>query len=284
MVTINRIAKISILGSLLMGASALHSTTPITNVNKTPNQTEIVSKKSAEALRVLSLQGVQQASVPTEHNQKLDKALRKYIESDDDKQYIDNIINNTYKENGTFFGSVIMQHEINFQHLYAFLSGNTDILIKNNINTELGKTIKGFGDAFYKTVKPKEDQVANWVLNDYTPILIQNLQSNNRPTANDISAKLDDFAHFKAGFTKEELNEYYNYCYYFKNNKIKNNKDTQSMSDLIAYKTYMIDKILFKKELSGVGVFKAVGRFEKDGKTIRDYYDMWMKSIEPKAE
>ena len=283
MVKINKIAKAGVIGTLLMGAAAVKATNPITNVNKSPNQTEIVSKEGAEALKAASLQSVQQAPVPSVHNQKLDNALRKYIESNDDKQYIDNIINNTYKENGTFFGSVIMQHEINFQHLYAFLSGNTNILIKNNINTELGKTIKNFGDSFYKTVRPEEDRMSNWVLNEYTPTLIKYLQFNHKPTAEEVCSGLDDFVLKKSGLSHDEIAEYSTQNYGFNRDCIKNKKDTQSMSDLIAFKIYMIDKLIFKKKLSEIGVFKAAGRFEKDGKTIRDYYDLWIKSIEPKA-
>ena len=108
MVAINKITKAGILGGLLMGAVTLNATNPITTLNKTPNQTEVVSKEGAAALRAASLQGVQQTAVPTLHNPKLDKALRKYIESADDKEYIDGIINNTYKDNGTYLGSALM--------------------------------------------------------------------------------------------------------------------------------------------------------------------------------
>ncbi len=283
MVAINKIARAGILGGLLMGAVTLNATNPITTLNKTPNQTEVVSKEGAAALRAASLQGVQQTTVSTVHNQKLDKALRKYIESNDDREYIDGIINNIYKDNGTYLASALMQHEINLQHLCSFMSGNTDILIKNNINPELGRTIKGFGSAFYKTVTPREEKVVNWLMNSYSPSLSSDLQFNHKPTAEEVATRLDNIAKTKAGFTRDELIEYYALNDEFIYKKLKKRNDTQAMSDLIAYKMFLIDKIVFEKELDRLGVFKAVGRFEKGDYTIFHYYDKWINSIEPKA-
>lgn len=244
------IAKVSILCGLLMGAVTLNA------------QTE---------------------AVPTVHNQKLDKALRKYIESSEDREYIDGIINNIYKDNGTYLASALMQHEINLQHLCSFMSGNTDILIKNNINPELGRTIKGFGTAFYKTVTPREEKVVNWLMNSYNVQLIKDLQFDHKPTAAEVCIRLDNIANTKAGFTRDEILEYTVYNNHFIKGKLKMKKDTQSMSDLIAYKMFLIDKIVFEKELDGIGVFKAVGRFEKGHYTIFHYYDKWIKSVEPTA-
>ena len=285
MVSINKIARTGVLGALLMGSVALKATNPITNVNKTPNQnqTEIVSKEGAEALKAASLQGVQQTAVPTVHNQKLDKALRKYIESNDDKEYIDGIINNIYKDNGTYLGSALMQHEINLQQLCSFMSGNHDILIKNSINQDLGRTIKEFGPAFYKTVTPREEKVVNWLMNSYTPQLLKDLEFNHKPTAEEVCIRLDNIAKTKAGFTRDELIEYYALNDEFIYKKLKKKNDTQAMSDLIAYKMFLIDKIVFEKELDRIGVFKAVGRFEKGDYTIFHYYDKWIKSVEPTA-
>ena len=283
MTTINKIVRAGVLGGLLMGAVTLNASNPITNTSKVQNQTEIVSKEGAAALRAASLQGVQQTTVPSVHNQKLDKALRKYIESADDKEYIDGIINNTYKDNGTYLGSALMQHEINLQQLCAFMSGNHDVLIKNSINQNLGKTIKEFGPAFYKTVTPREEKVVNWLMNSYTVQLMKDLEFNHKPTAEEVCIRLDNIAKSKAGLTRDEIIDYTALNNRFIKNKIKMNKDTQSMSDLIAYKMYLIDKIVFEKELDRIGIFKAVGRFENGDYTIFHYYEKWINSVEPTA-
>ena len=257
------IAKVGMLCSLLMGTVTLYATTPITKI-------KAIEQKPTEA-------------VPTVHNPKLDKALRKYIETAEDREYIEGIINNTYIDNGTYIASALMQHEINLQHLCSFMSGNTDILIKNNINPELGKTIKGFGAAFYKSVTPREEMVVNWLINDYSPSVVKNLQFDHKPTAAEVCIRLDNIAKSKAGFTRDELIEYYALNNEFIYKKLKKRNDTQAMSDLIAYKMYLIDKIMFEKELDGIGVFTMVGRFESNKKTIYNYYQEWIKSVEPTA-
>ena len=67
-------------------------------------------------------------------------------------------------------------------------------------------------------------------------------------------------------------------------NNIKTKNDTQSMADLIAHKMFLIDEMLFEKELDGLGIFTSVGRFEGNGKTLHQYYKEWINSIEPKAD
>lgn len=235
------------------------------------------------SLFLTSVQAYAQTSVPTVHNLKLDKALRKYIESNDDKEYIEGIINNVYKDNGTYMGSALMQHEIDLQHLCSFMSGNTDILIKNDINPELGKTIKGFGSAFYKTVTPREEKVIKWLMEGYSPSVINNLKFDHIPTAAEVCKRLDNIANTKAGFTRDEILEYTVFNNEFINRKLNRRNDTQAMSDLIAYKIYLIDKIMFEKEVKGVGILSAVGRYENSKHTIFYYYDKWIKSVEPTA-
>lgn len=235
------------------------------------------------SLFLTSVQAYAQAPAPTVHNLKLDRALRKYIESNDDKEYIEGIINNVYKDNGTYMGSALMQHEIDLQHLCSFMSGNTDILIKNDINPELGKTIKGFGSAFYKTVTPREEKVINWLMNSYNKELMKDLEFDHKPTAAEVCIRLDNIANTKAGFTMDERLEYTVFNNEFIYKKLKKRNDTQAMSDLIAYKMFLIDKMMFEKELDGINVFDAIGRFENSHHNILYYYRQWINSVEPTA-
>lgn len=61
-----------------------------------PNRTELVSKAGAEALKSNAIQVTTQSEVPTVHNQKLDATIRKFITNDDDKKYINDLVNNLY--------------------------------------------------------------------------------------------------------------------------------------------------------------------------------------------
>ena len=46
---------------------------------------------------------------------------------------------------------------------------------------------------------------------------------------------------------------------------------------------YALDKLAFEKSLKGAGVFSAPDRFDQGKKAIINYYQMWMKSVEPKG-
>lgn len=267
---------------MLAGAGALYASNPVKNDSQ-PNQTEVVSKEGAEALKAQSVTGlasVNQTSVPTIHNPKLDRNLRKFIESEDDKQYVDNIINNVYKNNGTYLASALMQHEINHQNFYAFLTGNTGVLIKNNINPSLGREIKGFGSKFYVSVADNKNNIINWIDDTYNKLLNNSLRFDHKPTAAEVSTRLDDFVKTKAGFTRDEILDYYGYNDGFITDEIKKKNDTQSMSDLIAYKIFLIDKMIYTKKLRSEGAFKY-GCFENGDKNIKNYYMEWMESLKP---
>ena len=281
MSAINKIMKTSVLGALLMGSVALKATNPITNVNKTPNQnqTEIVSKEGAAALRTASLQVVQQASAPTTHNQKLDNTLKKFIENNEDKVAIDYLTNKMYDIHGTFLGSALMQHEIDRRAIYHFITGNTKLFKNNRINPELAKTIEGFGDKFYKTITPKQENVLDWVFKEYTPTLTGNLTNGQKPSAKQVIDKLDDFATKKTGFDFDEVSEYFVYSDGYRDKVLKNRTDNQAMADLAAYKMYLIDKLIFEKKLKGADVLYGTGSFPN----LVNYYRNWMESVNPRT-
>ena len=281
MVSINKIARTGVLGALLMGSVALKATNPITNVNKTPNQnqTEIVSKEGAEALRAASLQGIQQSSVPTVHNSKLDNMLKKFIETDDDRKAINDLTGKIYNIQGTFLGSALMQHEIDRRALYHFITGNTKLFKNNRINPELAKTIEGFGEKFYKTITPKQETVLDWIFKKYTPALMGNLTNGQKASAKQVIDKLDDFATKKTGFDFDERSEYFIYSNGYKDKVLKNRTDNQAMADLAAYKMYLIDKLMLEKELKGADILYGTGSFPK----LVNYYRNWMESVNPRT-
>ena len=279
MTTINKVAKAGIIGGLLMGAVALKATNPITNVNKTPNQTEVVSKEGAAALRAASLQGVQQASIPTVHNNKLDNMLKKFIETKEDEASIKDLIDNIYNEQGTFLGSVLVQCEIDRQALYNFMTGNTKLFKNNGINPELAKKIEGFGEKFYKTIIPEQNVVLDWVFQKYTYALTSNFQFNKKPNAKEVIDRLDDIATKKMNFNFDERSEYFIYSNSYKDKVLKNRTDNQAMADLAAYKMFLIDKLKYERELKSAGVLYGVGSFSK----LVNYYREWMESVNPET-
>lgn len=265
------------IGAIIASTVLLGASSPIKNTKQEtlPAQTELMSKESAEALKANSLQ--QTPTVPTVHNPKLDATLMKFAESNDDKPYFNNIINKVYNNNGTYLGSVFMQQEIDVQMLYSLLTRNTQVVIKNNINPTLGKQIENYGDAFFKTVTPHAEEVNKWI-DRYMNVISNNLKFDHKPTAEEVNDRLDFIAENKMQFTQDELIEYRINCNDFLYNHIKDKKGTQAISDMIAYKMFMIDRLAFAKELYGEGVF-GLGSYNK----IRTIYKEWMESVAPKA-
>lgn len=279
---INGMVKTGVVSALIAGSAALYASNPVVKEAK-PNQTEVVSKAGAEALKATSLQEVNQASIPTFNNRKLDNTLRKFATNEDDKKAINDILSSIYKENGTFLSSVLIQHEIDCQNLKAFLDCNNDLLINNNINPELGKEIKGYGEEFSKTIKPKADEITTWLTEEYTPTIFKLLQFGKTPNADEVIKKLDHIAAKNAGFDLREQVRYFESSDVYKQKALKDRTDTQAKSDLAAYKMFLIDKLIMKGSLKNSGVF-GIGSFKANKMYLNDFYEKWMDSVKPKAD
>lgn len=281
---INSVAKKSMLGVALAGSMLFLGASkpadkerPVTQ----PMQTELMSRETASALRVNSLQ--QTPTVPSVHNPKLDATFKKFAESTEELNSFNNLLSNIYTGNGTYLGSALLQKEIDIQMLYALITKNTNVVIKNNINPQLGRKIEGFGEPFYATITPNAEIIDKWS-DRYTQIINNNLQFDHKPTAQEVSDRLDYIAENKCEFTRDEIIQYKVYCNDFLHNHIKDKRGIQPASDMLAYKMFMIDKLNFAKELYGTGVF-GLGSFDdQNGHNMRYFYKEWMESVAPKAD
>ena len=189
MTTINKIAKIGLLGGLLMGAVSLKATNPITKTNNTQNQTEIVSKEGAAALRAASVQGIQQKSVL--RNQRLDNTFRKFGSNAEELRQINVIMNDVYKKHGTFMASAMIQHELDRQQLYLLLKQVTKKLAK--INPDLAKEVTEIGDGFYNGIRNNDvDRVEKWLNEEYTPSVLGVLYTDHKPTGEEMIKIIDE--------------------------------------------------------------------------------------------
>ncbi len=280
MITINKFAKTSILSALLMGSAAVYATKPITNVNTAPkqNQTEVLSKSGAEALRAVSLQGVTQASVPSVHNQKLDNNFKKFADNDENLKQINDIIKVIYDNCGTFLASAQIQHELDRQQLFLLLNKNTDLLAK--VNPDLAAKVKEIGPNFYKGVNDYGKVAEKWLNEDYTPVILNLLSFDHKPTARELSRKLDDIAENRIDFNEDELMQYRLRIGKFERNVINDKTDNMSLSSLIAYKMFIIDKMMFEKTLDNCNFFNEYNFFDKYT-GLKSYYDKWMDSVSP---
>ena len=98
------------------------------------------------------IQVTQSSTVPTVHNQRLDDLYRKYASNEEEVNQVNSMVNEFYKNYGTFLASAVIQHELDRQQLYTLFDEDTKTL--SRINPKLAERVKEFGPDFYKAVKP----------------------------------------------------------------------------------------------------------------------------------
>ena len=188
------------------------------------------------------------------------------------------MVNEFYKNYGTFLASAVIQHELDRQQLYTLFDEDTKTL--SRINPKLAERVKEFGPDFYKAVKPNKDRVIQWLEEEYSPKMMQLLSFDHIPTAVDVLNKLDDIAEKKVNFTKDEVSMYNQELDDFKARYTRNRADNISRSGLIAFKMFVIDKIIFEKSLRNSNFFRKEYYFDKHT-GIGGYYSDWMDSVSP---
>ncbi len=218
------------------------------------------------------------SEVPTVHNQRLDDLYRKYASTKDEEYRIITIANALYDTYGTFLASAIIQHNLNRQQLYTLLDEDTKTL--SRIYPELAERVRKIGPVFYKAVKPNSRRVVRWLEEEYSPRMLELLSFDNKPTADEVLERLDHIANNEVNFTKDEIVTYNQSVDYFKAKYTTYRTDTASLSDLIAYKMFLIDKIVFKAALKNNKFFNKEYYFTKYS-GIESYYGVWMDSVSP---
>ena len=224
-------------------------------------------------------------NIPSDHNAKLDVTLRKFIETNEDREYEKKIIDNVYNNYGTYLASAIVQHMIDYMNFSAFLNSKTYILTENRVNPKLGKMIEEFGPDFYKSVTPETNNIFRWINNQYSPFIFYTLEFVSKPKADEVIEKIDDFAKNKTSAILEKVDyaEYLILTNNYTREKLKGKIDNQTLSDIISYKMFILDKLIFTRVLDNYGVSYAEDRFKYNSNTIRDYFIMWMDSVSPKS-
>lgn len=264
-------------GSMSVAAANLHKNNSYVTE---PNKTELISKAGAEALKVNSIQAVNQSGVPAVHNQKLDATIRKFIEDDNDRKDINDLINTSYNDVGTFMATAYLQHDLNVRALYTFMTGNTKLLRDRNVAPEFADKIDSYGEDFYKTVKPNAEKVLNWVFTKYNSYFTNKLSFDHKPTADEVLDKLDNIVENESVLTKDEKQRILVMSDNYKRLALQNKKDTKSLSDAIAYKVNMYDTYMFWHELREAGVNSAES-YRRSNKHIEDFYLEWMINVSP---
>lgn len=224
------------------------------------------------------IQVAQSSTVPTVHNQRLDDLYRKYASNEEEVNQVNSLVNDFYRICGTFLASARIQHDLDRQQLYTLFDEDTKTL--SRINPKLAEEVKGIGPDFYKAVKPNKDRFIQWLEEEYTPKMLQFLSFDHIPTAVDVLNRLDYIANNKVNFTKDEILTYNQNLDNFRTRYTRNRADDISLSELIAYKMFVIDKIMLEKSLRNSNFFNREYYFRKYT-GIESFYSDWMDSVSP---
>lgn len=286
---INSVAMKVVLGvAVVSTAMLLGASSPIKNTRqeKEPVQTELMSKESAEAPKLISLQQTKQ-SVPTAHNPKLDATLMKFAENQDDVAYIKNFTNDAYLNYGTYMGSAIVQSQIDVNMFLAFLDGNKEVL-------------KNFpdGDALYKAasaegglelVKTKSEEIKKWILENYEAIYSPLFNKfSYKPNAEETINALDEYVRVNnRTFENRYWQVYTNPSEQFQLKQQNISKSiVQKNSDLIAYKIYLADMSLFRNIMKKFGLGRSETKLNPHDRQNMNHAYIWgfSRAVEPSVD
>ena len=250
------LVKTVAMSALLAGSVALGATNPVktTKQNSIPNQTEVVSKDGAEAVKVMTLPQQPKPAVPTVHNKKLDDKFLNFCETEEDKRIVNDFISNTYKQSGSYLGSATIQQNLDLNAFLAFLNGDIEIL--KNFDEEAYNKIDR--DAM-KQVVEKSEPIKQWLNENYFNAYNEPFgQFDHPPDAEEVSQALDKYVNEDPNdlFGRRLVEDNYNFTSRLlrrsleKTNLDKIQKDTYS----IAHKVHCADHLMFSNLLKVIGM------------------------------
>lgn len=277
--SINGAAKKVALGAMLFSSVTMFATNPnrTTRTDNPPQQTEVLSKDGSDALKAMTFPQQQNPAVPTVHNKALDEKFLKLADTEEEKQYVNNLLSNIYAKNGSYLGSAMVQQNIDVNMFLAFLDGNIDIL--KRFDEEAYNKIDR--DAMQKVVE-KGGPIKQWLNENYFNVYNQPFgQFDHSPDAFEVENSLleyikkDPFKLFDnsasvLGVKAESFAE-----------KLNNSQVNlvQKYSNLLAYEISTADYLLFHTLLKNSGIFKGY-----DDLDVIINFQRYMFAVQPTAD
>ena len=223
-----------------------------------------------------------ESSVSKDIKQKLDKRLRKFIESESDRREISLLYDDIFEKNGLYLGSVLVQHEIDTRIFNAFILKKLDLLIDNNIAPIYGKIIKNLGPNFYKTLNKELVKEIIMLLLMYereiaTTFFLKDV-ADNKKTVELIIDYMESSKLFPISACNDILDEHDRILK--KEGMEGQAKTEQDSAYMLALLMYVIDKHFFEQVLQIKGVFSEE-QFTDGSKTMKEYFESLMEEINP---
>lgn len=280
---VNSTVRKFVFGAAIAGtAMLLGASSPIKNTRaeSEPQRTELMSRETANALRVNSPQ--QTPTVPTVHNKKLDDMFLLFAENDEERKMINDFINNVYNVCGTYQASAVIQTQIDYNMFLAFLDGNAEILKRfpygENRYEDATKSMYGleYDEYFMDPVKKIKHSVVEWLEPNYSKVFAPVFESfDHKPAAEEFITALDNYVkknEYKL-FKGIYYNDYSNPSRQFEEDLDGTLGEIQNNSDLIAYKIHRANLMLFVNLLQTNGI--------KNDELYKIFYRGFMQATSP---
>jgi len=218
---------------------------------------------------------------PTVHNPKIDNMFKCFFGGENAASTVDTMLAETYRTYGTYMATVIIQHQIDYNMFLAFVNGDSWMLKQFPNNNARHKAAVSGDNTMMRT---KKANIMVWMDSNYVNLYTRLFsQFDHKPMADELVDALDKYVE------KNEFNTFggdYNNDYVvpseaFKRQQDKSNQSQeQKASDLVAYKIYLADMMLFRQLISSVGVNLDSKLNEKLKQT---YMQGYMPTIAPTA-
>ena len=245
------------------------------------NQTQVVSREASDAIKANLLPAPTHSN---EHNKKIDEKV--VALGRNEKEAADNrtLLNNMYKEYGTFETTVLLQRFIDIEHLkqalhlYAYESDTKSVRWEDRGPEET--LYLNFG----KSIAQENIKIINWLENEFYPSINNKasaLYKNGNPSGEDFVTFFDKYVNQMSGFSKEDIKAYNDAVSDFKS-KQKNGKSVLGLSDLMAFQIFTIDRIAIRNEISKHKWFNHKTYEGLRRSTLDDYFTtFFVKEAQP---
>ncbi len=220
-------------------------------------------------------------NLPMVHNTKLDAMFKCFFGGENAASAVDTMLAETYRDYGTYMATIIIQHQIDYNMFLAFINGDSWML-KQFPNNQARHNAAITGDN--TAMRAQKANIMAWLDSNYINLYTHLFsQFDHKPMADELEIALDKFIETNEfnTFGGDYYTDYLVPSEEFRNQQKMSNLDAvQKESDLIAYKVYLADMMLFNQLLKSIGVNIESTANEKLAKT---YLEGYMPTVAPTA-
>ena len=250
-----------IMSTAMLAAATLGVTNVMAKPSKTQdamlNQTEVMSPEAAKAAQAYTQQT---RTISQERNYKLEKLLMDvnkansyFVRGTSGEEILKGMLP-YYTEYGTFVTAFMLE-------LQTFSIGMDLVKNRDNTNAEESYVSEIISEDKFKYVKTKTQELQNWFDNKFANYMLGNITdlaskvtSGEKVSGEEISNKLDKISEDLESVGLISSNDRYNYGVMVERFKSQQKGDkVQSLSDLIAFKTYYLSRLAVFYAMKSMG-------------------------------